>query len=146
METEQKEHQYTIRGLKTFKGMEGMGGFNVTLCHAGQPVCFIINEDCGGEYYWQWKAPEHEALVQAIVDALPEEPFGHGMEGTFKPDRDCWIATLVGEYENTKRFDRLSKTKTLFRIQGDKEGEYRVIKAPYTDPRVKPYLDKTYGK
>ncbi len=29
---------YTIKGLKTFKGMEGMGGFNLTLLRDGKPV------------------------------------------------------------------------------------------------------------
>jgi len=40
---------YTIKKLKTFKGMEGMGGFNLDLCRKGKKIAECINDDTGGD-------------------------------------------------------------------------------------------------
>ena len=50
---------YTIKGVKTFRGMEGQG-FNATLCRDGKPVAHVDDEGCGGCYNWRWLVKDAE--------------------------------------------------------------------------------------
>lgn len=54
-----------------------------------------------------------------------------------------WVNSLVDAHSNKKRLDRVAKTKTLFRVEGDSTDSYRTIKRPY-DAAVQGYLDREY--
>jgi hypothetical protein len=69
--------------------------------------------------------------------AHPFKRDAHGMMVT-------WINHTVDEIANKRRFDRLAKNKTLFRVDGDAEGAWRTLKAPYS-PAVQKFLDQKYG-
>lgn len=97
-----------------------------------------------GEPWTMRCTPEEAKLLEFIKGKtykMPEdlggkeEPMSVGM----------FIALLVEAFENTKRFKRLCKTQTLFRIKGDKEGSYRVIKAPYSR-QVKDIIVARFGR
>jgi hypothetical protein len=52
---------------------------------------------------------------------------------------------LHDKYENDKKFSRLCKNSTLFRLKGDEKGSYRVYKkVPYNEAMKKLLLEK-YG-
>ena len=40
-------HQYTVKGVKSFRGMEGYG-FNATLYNGSKRIAFVIDEGRGG--------------------------------------------------------------------------------------------------
>ena len=65
-----------------------------------------------------------------------------GFTGTLDVDIDWFVSDLVEIYENHK----LCKGKTLFRLKGDKDDSFRIIKIPYGDPKAKAYLEKYGGK
>ena len=135
--------QLEVSGVKTFRGREGEG-FNAWLHVNGVKACFVMDEATGGEYHFEWdpKYPDLEKQFYAYVDTLPEK---HDVElnFTYKPNADIVVADLVNEFMNGKRFRRLCKTQTLFRVTGDPSGEYRVIKMAWGE-KVKAYLDKKY--
>lgn len=56
-----------------------------------------------------------------------------------------WVNVQVDNHINKKRFDRMAKKKTLFRLQGDEEDVWRTLKLPYSDPRAKQFLDQKYA-
>ena len=51
----------------------------------------------------------------------------------------AWTAAIVEDFENEKRLKRLCKTKTLFRLAADPQGQYRSLKCPY-EPRGREWL------
>lgn len=59
----------------------------------------------------------------------------------------AWIDHEVDAALMKRSLDRMSKTKTLFRLNDEiyAEGEYRAVKAPYSEA-VRAQLDKKYGK
>jgi len=45
--------KYTVKNVKTFRGMEGEG-YNATLYRDGKKVCEVIDDASGGEVNFQW--------------------------------------------------------------------------------------------
>jgi len=88
---------YSIKGLKRFVGMEGEGGFNVTLCRNGSPVAFVVNDDCGGDYLWKWKDDTEEVVLRNHCKTLPPVEI-YGMK--INVDIDMFISMLI---ETTKK-------------------------------------------
>lgn len=155
---------YSIRKFKSFTGMEGLG-FNAELCHNGRPVCFVIDEANGGEFNYQWydwkaervplervdyqgkkftyKATPDEAQFLAFLASLPSEK--NEWDDKFSPvDDDSFMAAFVDDYESEKQVKRWCKTKTVFRLKGDPDGEYHTIKQLFNQ-NLKDWLVKKHG-
>ena len=153
-----------MRKVKTFRGREG-DGFNAELCRDGKPVAFVMDDANGGMYRWEWydrseprvkktvegydgkpfertMTPE-EAKLEDHVATLPKESWEYDAELHAVTD-EIFVGGLVDDVANDKRMKRLCKTKVLFRLAGDKEGEYRTVKAAY-DARVKEWMAGKYG-
>jgi len=143
--------EFQIKKFKSFRGMEGMG-FNLELWVDGAKACFIvarprivrylrrsldsIDEANGGMFRYEWASRKAAQKVQAHVDALPIIPSISGVDKSLWPegrkqDMDEFISHLVDEFESDKRFKRLCKTKTVFRLPTDKAGDYRSLNVPY---------------
>lgn len=163
---------YTITKIKTFNGREGQG-LNATICKDGKPICFVLDDASGGEVRFDYRNPLQNAksfnattpeMAKAAEDGLTEfcrawyetspqaeESRRHDAEmrrtyADWEPSYvEDWVNTLVDDYQTKKRFDRISKTKTLFRLAGDKAGEYRTIGVPYSDPRCPKFMQDKYG-
>lgn len=131
---------YNVKGIKSFIGMEG-SGFNATLYRGKKKVAFVIDSAQGGDYDYQWYDKAEEKILRDYCLSLSKH-IAYDMEMDEHPD--SLIAELVDAYENKKRFTRLCKTSTLFRIKGDEEGEYRKFRYPYNDAMKKHLRDK-YG-
>jgi len=133
--------EYSIKNIKTFKGMEGMGGFNLTLYRGKTKVAIIINDDCGGcnMYHFCNGNGDYNREEREIFDAHVAKV----IEDDFEPD-DQFIDHLFNKTTNDRRFKRLCKKQTLFRIKGDAEGEYRVYNHIY-DAGMKAHMEKQYG-
>lgn len=151
---------YTVKGVKTFRGMD-THGYNATLYRGKKKVAFLIEEGNGGELNinwadWQqprvpistfghdgteykWNGTPEEELLYAHVRARSKDD--HRID---KSEVDMFLAGLVDDFENDKRFKKMCKTKTLFRVKGDPEGEWRVISHPFGE-KVREFLEKTHG-
>lgn len=153
---------YTVKGVKSFEGMEGLG-FNATLYREGRKVATVIDDASGGEVMFRWldegastvKYPHHghngetreldgtpeEALFAKVVFDLPSVE-SHGM--TLHKSEGWVVSDLVNEYEDRRWLRRNTKTKTLFRLKGEEAGSYRTINSPYGE-KVVEYIMGKYG-
>lgn len=154
---------YTVKGIKTFRGMEGQG-FNATLCRDGRPVAFVYDDASGGEIsiewknrgdnrtidWWNYKGEPMQVSCCGDEAQLYEFLRGRTRPGYLDPtkpeqiDPDEFIADLVWDAVENRRKIRACKTKTLFRLKDDKEGECWTLNRPFT-PEVKADLQKKYG-
>ena len=154
--------KYEVRNVKGFTG-EDCPGFNASLYCDGQKVAFVIDSGNGGELTFQW-TDRNEPKVdikwvnhkdeEIVFKGTPEEAkihnllFGQKMEfeGKLRGQKslELFVAELVNEVENNRRFKRLCKTKTLFQVKGDEKGSYRVIKQIYSK-RIRDFIERTYG-
>jgi len=143
--------KWSVRKVKTFLGNEGHG-FNAELCRDGRPVAYVIDSAQGGEYEYQWYdhgaprvdirginyenqvhmykgTPEERLFVEAAnVQTYVSEC---GERETQSKDADIVMGELVDAWESNRKFKRLSKTRTLFRLKGDEPESWRAIKAPF---------------
>lgn len=140
---------YSIMGLKTFPTDDG-GAFHFTLCLNGKKVLTVQNGGYGGpnEYHAimpkgtsaeVWGKAQRER-VTTLTDHAKKALNDDGFE-----IKDTFICHLLDAYENDKRFKRMCKTQVLFRIKGDKKGEYRSYKRKFTPAfkeRMLAHLDK----
>ena len=158
---------YKVTKVKTFKGREGEG-FNADLLKDGKKVAEVINDASGGEVDFHWldfKSPS--AFVNNWVGyqgqptdirCTPEEAsfyeflrgkawdIGAGIgraSEMVQHDPQSYVGVLVDKFLNDKRFRRLCKTQTLFRLTGDEEGTWHVIKIKFT-PVVRARMTTRY--
>jgi len=61
---------YSVKGIKTFVGMEGHG-YNATLYRDGRPVAFAIDDASGGPLSVEWKVGSEESLLAEHVAKMP---------------------------------------------------------------------------
>jgi hypothetical protein len=138
---------YTVKNVKTFEGMEG-GGFEVTLYKDGKRIGKACDDATGGEINLFLDDGE-EDLLHAHCAALPKIPWDYPEldakepEG-MQPDVGTFIEDLVVKYTTQQWLKRNCKTKTMFRIKGDKKDAWRTIKGKFT-PQIKAWIVKKYG-
>lgn len=153
---------FTINGLKTFTGTEGYG-FNVNLLRDGKKVALIADMADGGPIRIDFikRDPVVEAEFLAFAKAAyvaNDRPAAYeasmrefmGADAEIKPESDDdimadWANERVAEAEERKMLMRSAKTATLFRVKGDKRGEWRTIpKHPYSQKAVD-FITGKYG-
>ena len=133
-----------IKKLKTWDTHDG-GGYQGELLMDGQRCAYFHNDGNGGPVDWRPFSADLFAKLQQHVQALPPlppDPVFHGM--VIPMDLDIFIGGLIDDTLQERQMKRWCRTKTVFRLPGDPEGEYRTIKAPYTE-QVKVHLFNKYG-
>lgn len=129
---------YTLRKVKTFRGMDGQG-LNAELLRDGKPVAFILDEGRGGEMRFDFNGQMHgesaeEKLWDAFIseekakcDDVKKDEFGLTERGYF--DGASWVNGAVDAMLNDKRFRRLCKTNIVFQV-GAKigSGDFQSVK------------------
>lgn len=146
-------HRYTLKGVKTFQGMDGIG-LNAKLCRDGKEVAFILDEGCGGMVDFQWRDQRggesaEERLFKAFIERekakIPADKVDElGSKVRDVLDAEYWVNALVDDMANAKRMRRLCKTKTCFQV-GDKigSGEFLTIKS--LGPEIRAHVERKYA-
>ena len=129
----------TIKARTTWRTEDG-GGYQATLVVGNKPVAQFTESGQGGPLEWN---VINAALFAAW--AKTHNVISDGQSVSCDTAIDAEVARLVDEWQHVKRFTRLSKTKTIFRLPTDAEGEWRTIAAPFND-KVGAYLSKTHPK
>ena len=130
---------YSIKGVKQFMGMEGMG-FNCTLYRDGKKVAFVIDSAQGGEYEYRFVNKEEDTKLREYAATLPKyEIDGLGM---CQPNSDSVIANLIDDWDENRTLKRLCKNKTVVKLKG--EDSYRVAKVLYSQ-KTRNFLVTKYG-
>lgn len=96
---------YTVKGIKTFVGMEGQG-YNASLYRDGKPVAFVIDDASGGPLQVEWKDHAAERLTVETKDykgdpwtvkMTPEEKALHDHVSTMAPRTCEWTDSETGK-------------------------------------------------
>jgi hypothetical protein len=145
--------KYSLRKIKTFRGMDGEG-LNAELLRDGKPVAFILDEGCGGEMSFQFFDQMHgktaegdlwDAFIAAEkskLDDVKKDEYGITAAGYM--DGAAWVDTKVDDLLTEKKFRRLCKTKTLFQVGAEIGGdEFRTMKG--TGPVLHAFIEKKYA-
>lgn len=141
--------RFEIKKFQSMRTDDG-GGYSFDLYMDGKLAAFVCQEGNGGSTMVRWSDQKHgaselEKQFDAYVDALPAEALAADAQewekelypdGKIKVDADTFLAQLADEYELTKRFKRMCKSKTLFRLPEDGKEHYRTVKQPFT-PELK---------
>lgn len=124
-ETVTKLPEYTLRRVKTFRGMDGQG-LNAELMRDGKVVAFVLDEGCGGEMRFDWmdrthgKSSEEDAFryfidcQKAKLDDVKKDEFGLTERGYF--DGAAWVNRTVDDMLNAKRFQRICRTHVVYQV------------------------------
>ena len=147
MNTRWQAHSWSVRRVRTFQGMEGLG-FNAELLRDGKPVAFVIDDGNGGQYNIRWytRTTKTENEEQRLTEFVESHTHVNELNGKpYRAEPDTLIGELVDKYENNRKFKRLSKTRTLFRLKSDPGDSWSSIRVPYS-AEVTTRLIKQYGK
>jgi len=157
--------QLTLKGIKTFQGMEGYG-LNATLYFKGKKAAFVLDEGCGGEMMYHWQNGMEPVVLDHCrkmpkIDHQKEcvELYGQGwwdklgveaQKRMAKEDKsgrerlDRWINAEVDRRENEKRLKRLCRNKLVFQTtEGKAKNEYQTLNSKYT-PHAAAWVRKKY--
>lgn len=80
----------------------------------------------------------------AKLDAVTET-FGGNEAHTYIPDGDCFVSSLVDDYEHVRWAKRKCKKSVLFKLKGDHLHDWRKLNLPYC-VKVKEALVHKYGE
>lgn len=146
---------YTLKGIKTFNGMEG-GGYEANLYLGKKKVGTCFNDGNGGCDYFHFNKKEYEAPFVAFCKEWYQTSQAKAefekLTAQYGTDADnysqsyameSWVSEFLASREEEKNLKRWSKTKTLFRLKGDPVGEWRTYNT--VDPRVIPHIREKHG-
>lgn len=148
---------YSLKKVKSFRGTDGHG-FNADLMKDGKKVAFVYDMADGGPMSFEWMDREN-GFVPFEVKGYEGKPFvrkvtneerefllyvaAQGEDG-LEPEAMV-VAKMLDAMEQEKDLKKACKKNTLYRLKGDAPGKWRAVNAPYSDPRVKPFLASKYG-
>ena len=142
--TEQRKHDMNI----TIKNVKICGWnsqettcFQATIYIDGKKAGDASNEGMGGCNNYYFKDRELEQRFYDYCKALPPVDYnGHELS----MDADLLLGDLIADYERNKTYKRWCKKETIFKLVGEPEDSFRVVKALYCD-KVVAYIKKQYG-
>jgi len=133
-----------VRGVKTFKGMEG-GGYNATVYAAGKKVAELIDDATGGPLMVHvvdtLAGKEFKADLKALCASLPPcMEFGEPLPISI----DIYLDELVQFAEIQRKLARVRIKATPFRLVTDAAHiGYRTINTPDVG-KARAYLDAKF--
>ena len=110
--------------------------FSATIYFDGKKVGYARNNGCGGCNRYDWDSREIRETV---------EQWANEQETEFKFDvLDQLIDDIIQEYETNKWLKRQCKKKVVFRLKGDKKGEWHLLNYPWCQKAVD-FIEERYG-
>ncbi len=120
--------QVELRNFKHYPRLsEETNAFNADVYVDGAHVATASNRGHGGDSLVHFKSREMEARMVAHVATLPDvdNPWGGD---PLKMNLDFFLGLMVDELIDRSWIAKQTKTKIIFRIEGDKDAEWRTVK------------------
>lgn len=109
--------------------------FSATIYVDDKKVGEVKNDGQGGCHSYHWNDIIAERQLEAWAKTQPHE---------FDFDYvDQLIDNILEKQETLRWLNRNTKNKTLFRLPGDKNGDWRIVKAPF-NAKVKSFILNKY--
>ncbi len=163
---EPKLSDYSVKGVKTFLGMEGYG-YNATLYREKKKVATVIDSGDGGETMINWEdrlakrveltgrnfsgkeftydgTPEEKILIELLAKEPMKKDDDGIMTDGYSETEDMFIGSLVTDYEMKKELRRLCKGNVCYKLKSDPAGTYYARKATYSE-KAKAILEQEHG-
>lgn len=151
METTVTASVYSLRRIKTFRGMDGQG-LNAELLRDGNVVAFLVDEGCGGMMHFDWAdrkggVSSEEELFEAFIAAekakMPEgKRYASGSSERDYFNGETWVNKTVDAMLNDKKFRKLCKTHVVFQV-GAKIGSEEFLSVKGLDLRS--HIEQKYA-
>jgi hypothetical protein len=107
--------------------------FEASIYIDGKKVGSVDNDGRGGTNRYYFNSREVREAFEKHCKSLPDVD----VYGSMLPmSDDLFISQLMDEYEKMKQIRRWCKTKTVFRLPSDAEGEFRTLNYKW-NPMVK---------
>lgn len=141
-----------VKNLRTCRGDES-DAFSCTLWVDGTKVADVRQAGNGGCHDWRWtdgKRNVHDALLGWLKAERPDflgdvldfsEPW-HDDEAL-----DMLVWHLIGQAQEEKMLRRHCRTKVVFRLAGDEEGEWQTIRGTWAgnEDHIRRTMRDRYG-
>ena len=137
---------YEIKNVRTWDTYDG-GGFSATIYRDGHKVGTVENTGTGGsnDYWWDNSDWSQDQAIHAAAVAAGHTGLGEKYNNAEAEDE--LIDDLLEKYEVTKTLMRVSRTKTVFLLEGEDPYEaVRTVGGNQDLPGVASYLARKYGE
>lgn len=138
-----QKSEFTLKGHKQMQGMDGYV-YSGTLLHNGMIVCKYFDDGNGGGMMLNYANKEIQAKFEGFIKSLPYTPSSYFPDG-LEPSTDGFIEDIIVDQEQQKKLKRALKTKTVFRLKGDKDGDFRTVSGGAYSEASKAWLVKKFG-
>ena len=136
-----------VKKIKTFMGMD-CPGYNCDLHVDGKLVAYVVDDGSGGSTGFCWVENGKEVwngkmqkAVEAYCTAMPPVPVPDSKP--LSMTLELYVALEVEKMGVAKKLQQTLKKATCFKTPKNDEGEYQILKLPFT-PSVKDVVLKKY--
>ena len=120
---------YKVKNVKSFQGLEGYG-YECSLYKDGKKVGTVTDTAGGGMVDFYLDKGEKE-ILDAHCMTLPKWGSEYG-DNEYDTDCDIFLGSLVEDFDRQKQYRKWCRKSTVFRIDGDKKGNFRTLPHHYT--------------
>jgi hypothetical protein len=143
----------SLKKLKTCQGGDGIA-FSAELHVDGKLAAYARDDGNGGSIFIEWtptRKPGKSIWESDVKDRLEawcatQPPCDYG-DFTMPLDIETLINREIDRMEEEKQLRRWCRTQVVFRVEGDKEGEWHLLKVKFAgnEARVRAQLGRDYG-
>ena len=105
---------YTVKNVKSFRGMEGYG-FECSLYKDGKRIGTVTDTADGGMLNFYFNDRSEEKILDDFCKTLPKWGSEYG-NTEYDTDADIFVNNLVNKFEEDKRWKKKCKTKTIVKV------------------------------
>lgn len=135
-----KLQKYRLKGVRKTRGIEGKG-FECNMYIENLRVAHVLDDASGGPVQINFINSEIQQETEELMkswysttkDWKTSQKQNPVLPLTGSLAIASWVISEIDRILNEKKFDRLSKTKTLFQLAGDSENTFRTINRPFSE-------------
>jgi len=136
--------EITLKTVQVYDGMsEETVCFSASVYIDGKRVATASNRGYGGPNHYDWIVKDAEKQLADYAASLPPLESEY-FQGELPINTDLLIDQLLSKHEENKKLKGWCKKETLYRLKGDKDGQWRVLDFTYSE-RVKKALHNKLG-
>jgi hypothetical protein len=130
---------YAVKNVKSIQGRDDYC-FSCSLYKDDKKIAIVENSGDGGSNRYHFIGGNNHSKSENLLKEAQKM-----LKTDWYEAHDELVGKLMDDYANGKYFKKCCNNKTLFNCKGDKDGEFRVINAPYSKEVVN-YINQEVSK